>query len=213
MRWLRGGNLYQSLRRGSWTPRAAARLVDQISGALTAAHRQGVVHRDVKPENILLDQEGNAYLSDFGIAKELAGAARTSSSGAVPGSLWYISPEQAQSQDVTSRSDLYSLGIVIYEVLTGEHPFAGLKPADQLIKRMTEPFSPLRNRRPDLPTALEDVIERATVREPAERYPDATAFATAFRNAAYAPDVVVVAPQQEIPTPELDVRPLSPAFL
>jgi serine/threonine protein kinase/predicted ATPase/DNA-binding SARP family transcriptional activator len=183
MRWLPGGNLHDALQRGPWRPEAAAELLDQIAGALDTAHRQGVVHRDVKPENILLDRDGNAYLSDFGIAKDLAHAAAATDPEAVPGSLWYISPEQAQSQAVTPQSDLYSLGIVMHQVLTGEHPFSDLTPPDQLIKRLTEPLPSLCERRPDLPQGLEEVIRRATAHEPGERYPDVPAFARAFRAA------------------------------
>jgi predicted ATPase/DNA-binding SARP family transcriptional activator len=183
MRWLPGGNLHEALQRGPWRPEVAAQLLDQITGALDAAHRQGVVHRDVKPENILLDRDGNAYLSDFGIAKDLTDAAAATDPEAVPGSLWYISPEQAQSHAVTAQSDLYSLGIVMHQVLTGEHPFSGLTPPDQLIKRLTEPLPPLRERQPDLPEAVEEVIGRATAHDPGERYPGVAAFAQAFRAA------------------------------
>ncbi len=192
MRWLPGGNLYDALQRGPWRPGVAAELLDQIAGALDAAHRKGVVHRDVKPENILLDRDGNAYLTDFGIAKiltaprqgkDLAHTAAVTDPEAVPGSLWYISPEQAQSQPVTAQSDLYSLGIVMYELLTGEHPFSGLTPSDQLIKRLTEPLPPLCERGVDLPRRLEEVMQQATAREPMARYPDAVAFARAFRAA------------------------------
>ncbi|UCC61798.1 MAG: protein kinase, partial [Anaerolineae bacterium] len=192
MRWLRGGNLYESLQRGPWTPEAAAQLLDQVAGALAVAHRRGVVHRDVKPENILLDGQGNAYLSDFGFAKDLLRAAGTASVSIVPGSLAYMSPEQAQSKPVSAQSDLYSLGIVMYETLTGEHPFPDLTPATQLIKQLTEPLPPLRERRPDLPEALEEVIQRAAAKDPAERYPDALAFAAAFREAVLGPGAEAV---------------------
>ncbi|NIP14962.1 MAG: protein kinase, partial [Pseudomonadales bacterium] len=183
MRWLRGGNLRGSLQRGPWAPEAAARLLDQVAGALAVAHRQGVVHRDVKPENILLDEEGNAYLSDFGIAKDLMRPTGVTETGAVVGSPAYGSPEQAQGRSITPQSDLYSLGVVMYQVLTGEHPFPGVTPAEQLIKHLTEPLPPLRERRPELPETLEEVIGRATAKDPAERYADALGFAGAFRAA------------------------------
>jgi WD40 repeat protein/DNA-binding SARP family transcriptional activator len=194
MRWLRGGNLRESLRRAPWTSEAAARLLDQVAGALTVAHRQSVVHRDVKPENILLDEEGNGYLSDFGVAKDLLHPAGVTEAGAIVGSPAYVSPEQARGRSITPQSDLYSLGVVMHQVLTGEHPFPGVTPAEQLIKHLTEPLPPLRERRPDLPHVLEDVIQRATAKEPAERYPDALAFAAAFREAVAGPAVEVITP-------------------
>jgi non-specific serine/threonine protein kinase len=205
MRWLPGGNLHDALQRGPWHPEAAAQLLDQITGALEAAHRQGIVHRDVKPENILLDRGGNAYLSDFGIAKDLADAAAATDPEAVPGSLWYISPEQAQSQPVTAQSDLYSLGIVMYQVLTSEHPFSGLTPPDQLVRRLTEPLPPLCERRPDLPEGLGEVIRRATAHDPSKRYPDVPAFARAFR-AALSSIAEVVAPPSSAPVHNLPAQ-------
>jgi WD40 repeat protein len=146
-----------------------------------------VVHRDVKPENILLDEEGNAYLSDFGIAKDLQRATGTTESGVVTGSVSYISPEQARGDPVTAQSDLYSLGVVVFEVLTGQHPFPDAGPATQLIKHLTEPLPPLRAQRPDLPESLEAVIQRVTAKDPEERYADVLSFAAAFREAVSGP--------------------------
>ena len=123
MRFLRGGNLAEALDDGAFEPERAARMLDQVGGALASAHRQGVVHRDVKPSNILLDEEGNAYLADFGIAKDIAASDRTEP-GAVKGSLLYLAPEQIRGEAITPRTDVYALGVVLYEVLVGEHPFA-----------------------------------------------------------------------------------------
>jgi WD40 repeat protein/serine/threonine protein kinase/DNA-binding SARP family transcriptional activator len=198
MRWLRGGNLREALQHGPWKPEAAARLLDQTASALTVAHRQGVVHRDVKPENILLDEEGNGYLSDFGIAKDPLRATGATEPGAVVGSPSYISPEQAKGESITPQSDLYSLGVVMYQVLTGEHPFPGVTPAEQMVKHLTEPLPPLRERRPDLPEGLERVIERATAKDAGERYGDALSFATAFREAISDVAVEAVAPAPDL---------------
>ena len=216
MRWLRGGNLHQSLQRGPWSAKAAAQLLEQVAGALAVAHRQGVVHRDIKPANILLDDQDNAYLSDFGIAKDLMEAISTTASDALPGSLWYISPEQAQSQPLAAQSDLYSLGVVMYEVLTGAHPYSESTPADQLVKRLTEPIPSLRGRRPDLPQDLDTVIQKATAKDCAERYPDALAFAAAFREAVADPGQVAVAMTPdwtalEIVNPYKGLRPFDEA--
>jgi serine/threonine protein kinase len=101
----------------------------------------------------------------------------------------------------------------MYEVLTGEHPFSGLTPADQLVKHLTEPLPPLRERRPDLPAALEDVIFQATAKDPAERYADATAFATAFRDAVCGVAAEVVTPPPDWAVLEMEIQPQAPAFL
>jgi ABC-type oligopeptide transport system substrate-binding subunit len=213
MRWLRGGSLRGSLQRGPWRLEAAIQLLDQVASALTVAHRQGVIHRDVKPENILLDGKGNAYLSDFGIAKDLLRSTVTTELDAFAGSLAYISPEQAQSEPVVAQSDLYSLGVVMYEVLTGEHPFAGMTPASQLLKHVTDPLPSLRERRPDLPAALEGVIQRATAKDTAERYPSALAFAAAFREAVSGAVAEVVTPMPNVVEMETSPPPQLPAFL
>ncbi|GAG97087.1 unnamed protein product, partial [marine sediment metagenome] len=123
MRWLRGGNLRESLQEGPWSLENIARLVDQVAGGLAAAHSHGVVHRDIKPANILLDEEANAFLSDFSFAKDLMAKADLTQSGSIIGSLAYISPEQIRGELVTPQADLYSLGLVVYELLTGEPPF------------------------------------------------------------------------------------------
>jgi WD40 repeat protein/serine/threonine protein kinase len=184
MRWLRGGSLAAALERGPWNLEAAARLVDHIAAALATAHRQGIVHRDIKPQNILFDEEDNAYLSDFGIAKDLMRPVSPENADAVPSSPAYISPEQAKSEPLTAQSDLYSLGVVMYQVLTGEHPFASVTPANQIAKHLTEPLPPLQERRPDLPLSLDEVIQRATDKERTRRYSEALEFADAFRTAA-----------------------------
>ena len=124
MRWMRGGSVKHSLSNGPWTLAGTAQLIKQVAEGLFMAHRQGVVHRDIKPANILLDEEGTAYLSDFGIAKELAEVGQITQLGALAGSPCYSTPEQAMEQPITPQTDLYSLGVVIYELLTGRHPFS-----------------------------------------------------------------------------------------
>jgi serine/threonine-protein kinase len=113
------------------------------------------------------------------------------------GSPAYISPEQVRSETLTFRSDLYSLGVVIYQVLTAEHPFSGVTPVEQLVKHLTEPLPPLRERRPDLPEGLEDVIQQAMAKDPAARFSNALAFAAAFREAISDVVVEIVVPPPE----------------
>ncbi len=124
MRFLRGGTLEDLLEVGPLDVDRAARVLDHTAAALGAAHRQGIVHRDVKPANVLLDEEGNAYLSDFGVALG-AGSIEQTTGTMIRGTPAYLSPEQILLEPITPRSDIYSLGIVLYEMLTGEHPFEG----------------------------------------------------------------------------------------
>ncbi len=181
MRFFRGGNLRQQLIRGPWELPAIARLLDQIAAALTVAHRNGVVHQDVKPSNILADEDGNAYLSDFGIAKVVVeqhdSAEETISFGSPP----YMSPEAIMRQPITHQADIYSLGIVLYELLTGRVPFIAPNTTAIIQKHINDPVPPLQFIHPDLPQALNLVMRRATAKAPDARYPDAVSLARDFR--------------------------------
>ena len=183
MRWLRGGSLRSSLHGGGpWQPEAASLMLDQITAALTTAHRNGVIHRDMKPDNILLDDEGNAYLADFGIAKDLVSGEGTRSS-VIIGSPDYMAPEQIKGEEVTGQTDIYGLGIVLYETLTGTRPFPDMTPIALMTKQLNDPLPPVSMKRPDLPEEVDEVIEKATRKDPKERYADAISVAVAFRQA------------------------------
>ncbi|MGD9144483.1 MAG: protein kinase [Anaerolineae bacterium] len=215
MRWLRGGSLRAALQRGAWKAEAATRLVDQIAAALAAAHRQGVVHRDIKPANILLDEEDNAYLSDFGIAKDLLRRPELTQSGTLAGSPAYVSPEQIQEQPVTPLSDIYSLGVVLYELLTGAHPFPDEPLATLLVKHLHEPLPPVGVLRPELSPAVDEVIQRATAKNPVQRFPGVLDLANAFRQAltvkAGLAEPVVAIPAAEAANPYKGLRPFYEA--
>jgi WD40 repeat protein len=185
MRYLRGGHLHDMLKGGALAVREVGHVLDNVAAALALAHRYGVVHRDIKPENILLDEEGNAYLADFGIAQILSTAVDEDDFAGM-GSPAYAAPEQLQGGNASSQSDIYSLGVVLFEMLTGEHPFPDLQELSmtQLLRvRTTQPLPPLVSRRAGLPSALNDVIQRATALDPKVRYPDALSLAYAFREA------------------------------
>jgi DNA-binding SARP family transcriptional activator len=184
MRYLRGGNLKAALNGAPWPVERVARLLDQVAAALAVAHRHSVVHRDVKPANVLLDDDGNAYLTDFGIAKLLQpeGGAPLSLE-LFAGTPEYVSPEQALNEPVTPLSDQYSLALVAYEALSGRPPFAAGSLLELLEMHAREPVPPLRARRPDVPAAVDGVLARALAKRPADRFPDVAAFAAAFATA------------------------------
>ncbi|HWO69452.1 MAG TPA: BTAD domain-containing putative transcriptional regulator [Actinomycetota bacterium] len=207
MRYLRGGSLRERLAHGPLGVEEAARLLDQMAQALVAAHRQGVVHRDVKPANILFDEEDNAYLSDFGIAKDVE-VAEVAPGGTPSPLAYYLSPEELRGEPVTPRTDIYSLGLVLYEILAGRHPFADAPPEEVVAKHLTEPVPSIRAFRPDLPRAVDEVIAVATAKASADRSPDARAMASAFR-AALVPAVVrtPATPSTEIRNPYKGLRP------
>ncbi|MGD2158167.1 MAG: protein kinase, partial [Anaerolineales bacterium] len=188
MRWLPGGSLRLALEKGPLDVDAAGRLLGQIAEALDAAHKQGVVHRDIKPENILFDGSGNAYLTDFGIAKDLGGE-RLTSTGDIVGSVDYLAPEQAKGEPVTPKTDIYALGIVLYEMLVGEHPFPKLTTIQMLQKHLNDPLPSLHVSRPDLPVGLDDVIQVATDKGPDERYSHVLELLEAYRRAIAMEDV------------------------
>ncbi len=182
MRWLHGGSLRSVLQRGPLTPEHTSHLLDQIASALAAAHRRGVVHRDLKPDNVLLDEDGNAYLADFGIAKNLGGE-DFEAGNVVVGSPAYLSPEQITGETVTPLADIYSLGVTLYELLTGQLPFVGTTGVQLMQKHLHDPLPPLRTRRAELDPKMDVVIQKATAKRPADRYPDAPSVAKEFRRA------------------------------
>jgi WD40 repeat protein/energy-coupling factor transporter ATP-binding protein EcfA2 len=141
----------------------------------------GIVHRDIKPSNILLDESGNAYLSDFGIAKNLEADRQLTAAGAILGSPDYMSPEQLLDEKVGPKSDLYSLGAVIFETLTGEKPYGDSSVANLIYKQIHEPFPLLSDSRPDLPPAVDELLQKATAKRAADRYATALEMAADFR--------------------------------
>lgn len=183
MRYVRGGNLRATLDKQQLSNQAVMLLVEQIAAALAVAHRNGVVHRDIKPANILLDEGGNAYLTDFGIAKVLGDESKSQEE--FSGSPAYVSPEQIRSDEVTPQTDVYGLGIVLYELIAHRHPFQGITPSEMIFKQLDAPLPDIRQVRPDLPAALNTVIQTATAKLQNQRYPDTLAFATALREALF----------------------------
>ncbi|HET7236895.1 MAG TPA: BTAD domain-containing putative transcriptional regulator, partial [Actinomycetota bacterium] len=169
MRFLRGGSLEDLLGDGPLEPERAAGILDHVASALAAAHRQGVVHRDVKPGNILLDEEGNAYLTDFGVALDAGSPERTTGT-MIRGTPAYLSPEQIRLDPASPRSDVYALGIVLFEMLTGLHPFPDSSLTMLLDHHLRDPLPSALDMRPDLPARADEVIARATAKEADRRF-------------------------------------------
>ncbi|MDX1614524.1 MAG: protein kinase [Candidatus Promineifilaceae bacterium] len=190
MRWLAGGNLAQALIDGPWPADRAVRLVDQVAAALSKAHNASVVHRDLKPANILLDEAGNAYLGDFGIAQLLTGHDLEADLPRVLGSLAYMAPEQARGQPVTAQADLYSLALIVYELLTGQPAVTATDPAAILYHHLHETVPLISEENPSLPPALDVVLQQATAKDPSKRHSDILAFAESVKLALQQPDLV-----------------------
>ena len=183
MPYVRGESLRRRLEREGRMPvPTALRIAREVALALDYAHRHGVIHRDVKPENILFEDD-QAIVADFGIAAavQVAGEERITESGRAIGTPAYMSPEQAGGEGpLDGRSDIYSLGCVLYEMLGGDPPFTGVTPQAVMIQQVVAPLTPLRARRPEVPAPLSHALERALAKEPADRYATPAEFAAAL---------------------------------
>jgi tRNA A-37 threonylcarbamoyl transferase component Bud32 len=172
-----GDNLKQVIeRRGPAPVETALELAIQIARGLSFAHQNGLVHRDVKPQNVLLNGDGQAKVTDFGIARSMDVKRGMTTTGTVLGTSDYIAPEQAQGQPVDEHSDVYSLGVVVYEMLTNEVPFSGENFVAVAMRHINDPPPPIRDKRPDVPPRLEAAVHRAMAKDPNERFASMTDF-------------------------------------
>ncbi|MCF5543215.1 serine/threonine-protein kinase [Pseudomonas salomonii] len=207
MEYLPNGTLKERIAAGL-TPEQGVTLIRQIASALGYAHAQGLVHRDVKPANILFRADGTAVLSDFGIAKSLDDRTQFTQAGFAVGTPSYMSPEQARGQEIDGRADLYALGVVLYEILVGKLPYNGTDALSTALAHLTEPL-------PELPVhhgRYQDVLRKLLAKDPAERFPDAAALLRALDQLpAESPEATLVRP---LPIPlSFDLAGMTPVSI
>lgn len=179
MRNMTGGSLSDRMNGGSFSIEETARIVRRIAAALDYAHAKGIIHRDLKPGNILFDEAGDPFISDYGIAK-LAQSQTNYTGSSIIGTPTYMSPEQGQGDDIDGRSDIYSLGVITYEMLSGVVPYQANTPLGVVFKHVTEPIPHILDVNPQLPVTIEPVIEKALAKDRNNRFQNAMDFAVAL---------------------------------
>jgi serine/threonine protein kinase len=181
MRYMSGGSLSDWIKKGAFTLQDTARIVERLASALAYAHQKGVIHRDLKPGNVLFDQNGDPYVTDFGVAKFTETATNVTGS-AIIGTPAYMSPEQAQSEKVDGRSDIYGMGVIIFEMLCGKQPYEADTPMGVVVKHITDPVPDISDTNPKLPAGVSDIIKTAMAKDRNERYPTMTDLASAVNS-------------------------------
>jgi len=183
MRYLEAGTLKERMSANRLSPSEIDRLFSELADALDYAHAKGVVHRDLKPSNVLVDARGSVFLTDFGIAKLLESSPQFTSTGAMVGTPAYMSPEQAQGLKVDQRTDIYSLGIILYEMITGRVPFDAETPLAIVLKQLNEPLPLPSSLTPDIQPSVERVILKALAKNPDDRFASVSEFLAAWKKA------------------------------
>jgi CHASE2 domain-containing sensor protein/tRNA A-37 threonylcarbamoyl transferase component Bud32 len=210
MRLVEGTNLRRILQRdGRVSPADAGRVLAQVAGALAAAHRKGLVHRDVKPANVLIDSrhDGRAYLTDFGVTRRVDAQTAMTETGMFVGTIDYTAPEQLHGDHIDARADIYALGCVLYEVLTGRVPFERETDVAKMFAHVSAPVPSAHTLRPELPEEIDEVIRRAMAKDPQQRYGSADEFTQAMTHALSKADTTP--DPHAAPTPGLEAADSS----
>src|SRR6266498_1731905 len=184
MRYMNGGSLSDRIKAGGLTIEDASRILGIIAPGLDEAHSKGIVHRDIKPINILFDKRGYPYISDFGIAKLSQAQSGNVTGSAIIGTPAYMAPEQAQGTEIDGRADIYALGIILFEMLTGKQPYEADTPMAVAIKHITDPVPHIRQTNPQLPESVDAIIQKAMAKDKTHRFSTAVEMTNALREAA-----------------------------
>jgi serine/threonine protein kinase len=179
MAYLRGGTLSDKMSRGALSLSEIERVTRQIADALEYAHSRGIIHRDFKPSNVLLDEQGNTYLADFGLAKLSESTMQITGTG-ILGTPTYMAPEQAEPGDLTTAADVYALGVTIFQMLTGRVPYEAPTPLGVVLAHVTQPIPSIHSIRPDLPEQMQTIVSRGMAKKVADRYATPTHLANAL---------------------------------
>jgi len=231
MRYMSGGSLSERLHQGAMSIQEVIQIYNRLAPSLDVAHAKKIIHRDLKPGNILFDQYGNAFLSDFGIARLTEAGGATLTGGNILGTPAYMSPEQVQGdKEIDGRSDIYAMGVILYQLLTGNAPYQATTPARVMMMHILEPVPNILNVSPNLPGGVETVIAKAMAKEPDDRYQNMNDMASALAATVTEPvtprpaapvntDATMVAPgktevkplgkqpQKTVLTPRIEAKP------
>jgi serine/threonine protein kinase len=209
MRYLEGGTLKSRMEAGPLALDEIDRIFTQLCDALGYAHAHGVVHRDLKPANALVDEDGNIFLTDFGIAKILESASpRLTQTDAIMGTPAYISPEQAQAQQVDKRSDIYSLGIILFEMVTGRVPFVADTPLAVILKHLSDPLPLPSVIKADIPQSIENILLKALAKNREDRFASTSEFLASWKRALR--EMETIRPQTQPPAVKVAPPPVQP---
>jgi serine/threonine protein kinase len=184
MRFMTGGSLSDLIQKGQFTIQDTATIVGKVAQGLAFAHRKGIIHRDLKPDNILFDENGEPFISDFGIAKISEGGSNLTGSGVI-GTPAYMSPEQAQGLEIDGRTDVYGLGVIAYQMLSGHQPYSADTPMGVVLKHITEPVPEILKLMPDMPTEVDEFVKTAMSKDKEKRYANTVELAKALNKIAF----------------------------
>ncbi len=184
MRYMPGGSLSDLIAKGNFSVEDTARVIEKIALGLAYAHRKGIIHRDLKPDNILFDDIGDPFISDFGVAKLTESTSSLTGSGVI-GTPAYMSPEQAQGGEIDGRSDVYGLGVIVYQMLSGHQPYSADTPMGVVVKHITEPVPEILKILPELPPEVDEIIKTSMAKEKIKRFATTVDLAKALNKVAF----------------------------